>query len=177
MLSNAVIAGGLASAYLTILVLHLNPSFPLTANAVLPLTVVMALAYGVNLAAVFYVLIVLRQLTASEVLSPGWLSVRLLSWLCTIAAGAGATVMWLNLRSYGTVLALESVPRMTAAAIALSASAVVFLLIALAHIGRRGGAVSAALLTVMMAVSVAAPLVARGRAAAAPLLARATTPM
>jgi hypothetical protein len=162
---------------LTILVLHLNPSFPLTTRAVLPLAVAMGLAYGVNLAAAFYVLIVLRQLTATEVLSPGWVSVRLLSWLCTIAAGAGATIMWLNLRSYGSVLPSDSVPRMTAAAIALSASAVVFLLIALAHVGRRGGRISAALLTVMMAVSIAAPVVARGRAADVALRARPTTPM
>jgi len=177
MLSNAAIAGGLASAYLTILVLHLNPVFPLNANALVPLAVAMGLAYGINIAAAFYLLIVLRQLTATEVLSPGWLSVRLLSWLCTIAAGAGATIMWLNLRSYGSVLAPDSVPRMTAAAIALSASAVVFLLIAFAHLGQRGGRASAALLTVMMAVSIAAPLVARGRAAALALRARPTTPM
>ena len=90
MLSNAVIAGSLASGYLTLVILHLNPSFPLTPPAVLPLAVAMEVAYGINLAAVFYALIVARQLMASEVLSPGWLSVRLLSWLCTIAASLGA---------------------------------------------------------------------------------------
>ena len=101
MLSNSLITGALASAYLTILILHLNPSFPLSFDAILPLALAMGLAYGVNLAAVCYGLIVLRQLTATEVLSPGWLSVRLLSWLCTMAAGAGAAIMWLNLRGYG----------------------------------------------------------------------------
>jgi hypothetical protein len=163
MLSNSAIAGALASGYLTILVLHLNPAFPLTLDALMPLAVVMALAYGINLAAAFYMLIVLRQLLDTEVLSPGWLSVRLLSWLCTLAAVGSAVLMWLNLRDYGPVLDAQTVRRMTAAAIMLTATAIVFLLIALAHRGRRGGQVSAVLLTAMMAISLAAPLAARGR--------------
>jgi hypothetical protein len=166
MLSNCLIAGAVASAYLTILILHLNPTFPLTIDDVAPLALVMGLAYGVNLAAVFYLLIVLRQLTAAEVLSPGWLSVRLLSWLCTLAAGAAALIMWLNLRDYSPVLEPQTVTRMTAGAVTLSTSAVVFLLIALAHIGQRGGRASAIVLTAMMAISMLAPLGARGRAAA-----------
>ena len=166
MLSNAAIAGAVASAYLTILVLHLNPSFPLSFDSVTPLALVMGLAYGVNIAVGFYVLIVLRQLTASEVLSPGWLSVRLLSWLCTIAAGVSAVIMWLNLRDYTPVLEPQTVARMSAGAITLSASALVFLLIGLAHIGHRGGRISAVLLTAMMAISIAAPLGARGRGVA-----------
>jgi hypothetical protein len=175
MLSNAVIAGGLASAYLTLLVLYLNPAFPLSLDAVGPLAIVMALAYGVNLAAVFYVLIVGRQLLASEVLSPGWLSVRLLSWFCTMAAAGASAVMWLNLRGFAPVLEADTVTRLTAGAISLSASAIVFLLIALAHLGRRGGRVSAILLTAMMAISLAALLAARGRTKPRPLDARATT--
>jgi hypothetical protein len=165
MLSNSAIAGALASAYLTILVLHLNPAFPLALDAILPLAAVMTLAYGINLAAGFYLLIVVRQLTASELLSPGWLSVRLLSWLCTIASCVVAGLMWLNLRDYTPVLDEPTVRRMTAGAITLSASAIVFLLIALAHAGRRGGRLSAVLLIAMMAISVAAPLGTRGQAA------------
>jgi hypothetical protein len=166
MLSNSMIAGAVASAYLTILILHLNPAFPLTLDDGVPLALVMGLAYGINLAALFYVLIVLRQLAAAEVLSPGWLSVRLLSWLCTLAAGAAAVIMWLNLRDYAPVLEPQTVTRMTAGAVTLSISAVVFLLIALAHLGRRGGRASAIVLTAMMAISIAAPLGARGRAVA-----------
>jgi Type I phosphodiesterase / nucleotide pyrophosphatase len=177
MLSNSAIAGALASAYVTILVLHLNPSFPLTPNAVLPLALMMALAYGVHLAVAFYGLIVLRQLTASELLSPGWLSVRLLSWLCTIAAGGGAVIMWLNLGGFGSVLDPRTASRMTAGALTLSTSAVVFLLIGLAHLGRRGGNVSAVLLTAMMAISIAAPLAARGWGGEDRLTARPTAPI
>jgi hypothetical protein len=168
MLSNAGIAGALASSYLTIVVLHVNPAYPLTPGAVLPLAFLMALAYGVNLAVAFYVLIVVRQLTASEVFSPGWLSVRLLSWLCTMAAGGAAVVMWLNVRDYVPVFDTQTIQRMTAGAITLSASAIVFLLIAFAHMSRRGGGVSAVLLTAMMAISVAAPLAARGRGVSPP---------
>jgi hypothetical protein len=165
MLSNSAIAGALASGYLSILVLHVNPAFPLSPDAVIPLALVMALAYGINLAVAFYVLIVVRQLMATELLSPGWLSVRLLSWQCTIAAGGVATLMWLNLGDYSPVLDEQSINRMTAGAVTMTASAFVFLLIAFAHVGRRGGRASAVLLTAMMAISIAAPLVARGRAA------------
>ena len=175
MLSNAAIAGALASLYLTILILHLNPSFPLTPGAVVPLASVLLVAYGVNVTALFYALIVGRQLLASEVLSPGWLSVRLLSWLCTIAAGAAAIIMWLNLRTFTMVLDPQAVTRMTAGAVTLSASTVVFLLIALAHLDRRGGNVSAVLLTAMMAISVAAPLAARGSGRVSTLASRPTT--
>jgi hypothetical protein len=162
MLSNCVIAGALASAYLTVLVLHLNPQVPLAIEDLAVLALVMGLAYGVNVAAAFYVLIVMRQVTTTELLSPGWLSVRLLSWLCTLAAASVAIIMWLNLRDYAVVLEPQTVRRMTAGAITLSASAAVFLLIALAHIDRRGGRVSAVLLTAMMVISLAASLAARG---------------
>lgn len=174
MLSNSVLAGILMAGYLTILVLYLNPSFPLTVSAVFPLAAVMTIAYGLTLAAVFYVLIVLRQLIGAETLSPGWLSVRVLSWFCTMAAAAAATLMWLNLHGFQPVLAAETTTRMTAGAISLSASAVVFLLIAIAHLQRRGGRVSAVLLTAMMAISLAAPLAARGRTVERPLDASAT---
>lgn len=177
MLSNSVIGGALAAAYITVLVLHLNPLFPLSLGAVVPLAVALGLAYGVNIAVVFYALIVLKQLTATEVLSPGWVSVRLLSWLCAFAAIGGAAVMWLNIRSFGPVLEPQTVRQMTAAAAMITGSALVFLLIALAHIGRRGGRATAMLLVAAMILSVAAPLGARGWGAEAALPARATAPV
>ena len=177
MLSNSLIAGALASAYLTILVLHLNPAFPLTVGAVAPLALVMAVAYGITIAVVFYGLIVVRQMAASEVLSPGWLSVRVLSWLCTIAAGVVAVIMWLNLGTYRTVLDPEVAGHLTAAALTLSGSAVVFLLIAFAHLDRRGGSVSAVLLTAMMAISIVALLTTRGWNAASRTVARQAPPL
>lgn len=177
MLSNSAIGGALASGYFTVVVLHLNPEFPLTFRAVAPLSIMFGLAYGVNIGAVFYALIVVRQLVAAEVLSPAWLSVRLLSWLSTIAAAAGALIMWLNVRSFGPVLDAQTITRLTAAATMMTASAAVFLLIAIAHIGRRGGGVTALLLVATMVLSVAAPLAARGRGVQSPLVARATAPI
>ena len=54
--------------------------------------------YAVHAAVVFYTLIVLRQLLSAELLSPGWLSLRLLSWMSAAAATGAAALMWLNLR-------------------------------------------------------------------------------
>src|SRR5918994_6762904 len=133
MLSNSVIAAGVASGYLTTLVLQLNPSVSIEPATLLPLATVLTVAYGVNLTVLFYALIVLRQILAVEVLSPGWLSVRLLSWPCTIAAGAGATLMWLNLRGFGDVLDPVTRDRMFFGASLVTASAGVFLILGLAH--------------------------------------------
>ena len=175
MLSNSVIAGGVASGYLTALVLQLNPSVSVDPGTLLPLAFVVGVAYGANLTVVFYALIVLRQILAVEVLSPGWLSVRLLSWLCTIAAGTGAALMWLNLGSFGNVLDPETARRMSIGAGILSAAGVVFLGLGTAHIGRRGGRLSAAVLFVTVLVSLAGPMIARGPARQPPLPARPTT--
>ena len=71
MLSNSVIAAGLASGYLTALVLQLNPSVSIEPATLVPLATVLGVAYGANLTVLFYALIVLRQILAVEVLSPG----------------------------------------------------------------------------------------------------------
>lgn len=168
MLSNSVFAGALASAYLTILFLQLNPAFPLQPRALLMLTLSLGLAYGTNVMVIGYALIVLRQLLAIRVLSPGWLSVRLLSWLGTIVAGAAAVLMWLNLSAFGNVLDTETARRMAAGAIVMSAAAGLFLVLAFAHIGRKGGGVSATLVTVTVALSLALPVLARGPARVPP---------
>jgi predicted AlkP superfamily phosphohydrolase/phosphomutase len=177
MLTNAVIGGALASAYLTVLVLHLNPAFPVSIVALGSLAVALALAYGVNIAVAFYALIAVRQLLAAEVLSPGWLSVRLLSWLATIAAAMGAVLMWLNLRSFASVLTPDAVTQMITAAMMITASAGVFLLVAVAHLGHRGGRGTALLLVATMMLSVAAPLAARGWGSAPTFPGRSMAPV
>jgi hypothetical protein len=174
MLSNSVIAAGVASGYLTALVLQLNPSLSIDWSTLVPLATVLGVAYGANLTVGFYALIVFRQILAVEVLSPGWLSVRLLSWLCTMAAGGGAALMWLNLLGFGDVLDRETRDRMFIGATVVTAAAAVFLILGLAHLGRRGGRVSAGILSVTMLVSVLAPMVARGSARQPPLPARPT---
>ena len=176
MLSNSLIAAGVASGYLTTLFLQLNPSMSIDPGTLAPLGTVLAIAYGANLTVLFYALIVLRQILAVEVLSPGWLSVRLLSWLCAIAAFGGAALMWLNLLGFGEFLDRETRDRMFVGATLVSAAAMVFLILGVAHLGRRGGRYSAAILSAMIVVSVAAPVIARGPARQ-PLLPGRPTPM
>jgi hypothetical protein len=177
MLSNSLIAAGVASGYLTALVLQLNPAIEIGPATLLPLALVFGSAYGANLTVAFYSLIVMRQILAVEVLSPGWLSVRLLSWLCTIAAGTASIVMWLNWRGFGDVLDPATRDRMFAGAALVSASAVIFLAIAVAHLGRRGGRISAAFLSLTILFSLAAPVLARGPGRLTPLPGRPLPPV
>ena len=74
--------------------------------------------------------------------------------------------MWLNVRGFDAALTEEAAWRMTAGAIATSASAVVLLVIAIAHysFGRRGSRVGATLFALAVFASLALPLAARGRA-------------
>jgi hypothetical protein len=166
-LTNSAIASALLSAYLTIATLHLNPAYPLSAAG--PLAAAFGLAYGVNAILVFYALVVLRQVAAVQVLSPGWLSVRVLAWMCTISAAVGATVIWLNVADFTPFLTADAARRMTLAAIAVALCGGVFLIVALAHIGRRGTAPSGVLLVTTMALSVVVPLTLRGASPGVPV--------
>lgn len=161
-------AGALAAAYLTILVLQLNPAFPLRPGAVVPLLLRLAAVYGVVVVVVCYAIVMARQVTAARQLSPGWLSVRLLSWLGLIVASAAATLMWLNVRGFGNVLDVETARRMAAGALAMTAASALFLVLAVAHLGRRGGGVSAGLLTLTIAGSLVLPVLARGPSRSVP---------
>lgn len=163
-LSNSAIASALLSAYLTIAALHLNPAFPLASAG--PLAATFALAYGANAIVVFYALVVLRQVAAVQVLSPGWISVRVLAWMGTIAAGLGAAVLWLNARDFAPFLDPDTARRMTLAAIALVLCAAVCLSLALAHVGRRGTWPSGMLLVTTLLLSVVVPLLQRAPVAA-----------
>ena len=90
MLTNSLIAGALVGAYVALLVLQLNPMVRLDSMAVARLMLTWAAFYGVHAAAFFYGLIVLRQLLAVEVRSPGWISLRLLAAFGTIAVSMSA---------------------------------------------------------------------------------------
>ena len=106
MLTNSVIGGVAFALYLTMLVLQLNPRYPLPGCPALAATLV--LSYGVHAAAAFYALIVLRQLLAAEVLSPGWISFRFLVAVRRRRASA-PLLMWVNLRGFGPVLDPDAV--------------------------------------------------------------------
>jgi predicted AlkP superfamily phosphohydrolase/phosphomutase len=168
MLTNSVLAGALGAAYLTVLVLQLNPQMPVFSASTWRWYYTLATFYGVHLAALFYVVIVVREFFTIGVLSPGWVSVRLLAWMGAAAASVAAFLMWSNLRGFATALDEVAARRMTAGAIATTASAGVLLGIAIAHysFGRRGSRVGAALFVIAAFASLALPVAARGGAAA-----------
>ena len=174
MFSNAVIAAGVGAIYLSILFLQLNPGLPLYPLNLVALAVTLALFYGVHLVVGFYALIVLRLMIGSERLSPGWVSLRLQTWLLTADAAGVAALMWTNLRTYSPMLSLDTSRRMAAGAAVLTVSAFLFLGVALAHysFGRRKGRVGASVASVALAASLVLPLVARGPGKLAPLVSR-----
>ncbi len=166
MLTNSLLAGALGAAYLTVLVLQLNPQVPILSVTTWRWFAMIGLLYGVHLAVTFYVVMVVREFFALDVFSPGWASVRMLAWMGAAAAGVAATLMWLNVRGLATALTADAAWRMTAGAVATTASAAVLLAIAVAHysFGRRGGRVGASLFVLAAFGSLALPLAARGRA-------------
>ena len=167
MLSNAFIAGALGAAYLTILILQLNPQVALASRTAWHWYLTIGALYGVQLALVFYALMLVRAFLTVELFSPAWISVRLLAWLSSIAAAVAAALMWFNLRGLAAALPEPSAHRLAVGASATTASAVVLCGIAVAHysFGRRGSRVGAALLGIALTASLVLPLAARGNRA------------
>jgi predicted AlkP superfamily phosphohydrolase/phosphomutase len=170
MLTNSLLAGALGAAYLTVLVLQLNPHVPIASDTTWRWFATLGIFYGVHLAALFYLLMMAREFFSLDSLSPGWASVRVLAWLAAALAASAATLMWLNVRGFEAVLGETAARRMTAGAAATSAAAVMLLGIAIAHysFGRRGSRVGAALFVIAAFGSLALPLAARGPAVAGP---------
>ena len=174
LLTNSLLAGALGAAYLTILVLQMNPQVPLASASVWRWYLTFGLLYGVHLALLFYVTMLLRDFFSVEIFSPGWISVRLLAWLAAAAAAVAATLMWCNLRGFPALFDETVARRFAFGAGATTASAVVLLGIAIAHYssGRRGSRVGAALLIIAIVGSLALPIAARGAGGEPPLGAR-----
>jgi predicted AlkP superfamily phosphohydrolase/phosphomutase len=170
MLSNSLVAAGVATAYVLILVALVNPALRLNPLDLEPLVATVGLYYLVHLTAVAYVLLVIRQLLAHEVFSPAWISIRELGWLCGIAAAAGAALMWRNLQTFTLVLDARTATALDRSALMLAATAI--LLALLAAVRRRDPQprlVVAPALVLIVAGSIAGPLAVRGRGVA-PLL-------
>ncbi len=174
MLTNSALAAALGAAYLTVLLLQLNPQVPLVSPTVGRWFIRLLLFYGVNLTVLFYAFFVLRELLAMRPLGPGWVSVRVLAWVTALTAGAASFLMWRNVRGLALVLDADTMHRMLLGTAATTASAVVLTLIAVVRysFGRRGSAVSAALLAIAVTGSLALPLAARGPGHPRPLGAR-----
>ena len=177
MLTNSLLAGALGAAYLTILVLQLNPHVPLVSSTVWWWYATLGALYGVHLAVLFYVAMVLREFVSLDVFSPGWVSVRLLAWLSAVTAAVAALLMWLNVRGLPAVFDEAASHRFMVGAAATTASAVVLLGIAVAHysFGRRGSRVGATLLAIALTGSLALPVAARGRGGEPRLIAHRVT--
>lgn len=168
MLTNALLAGAFGAAYLTIIVLQLNPDVPLLSATPWWWFLTLGMLYGVHFAVVFYVILVAREFFAMDPLSPGWVSVRLLAWLGAVLSAGAAILMWFNVRGFGLALGELAAWRMTAGAVAATASAIVLFAIAVAHysFGRRGSRVGASLFAIAVLASMALPIAARGRGSA-----------
>ncbi len=171
MLTNAVLAGTLAAVYVAIVFLQINPHLPLDVRVLWPLLAVVVGFYAVHAATLFYTLIVLRQVMSTELLSPGWLSLRLLSWLSAAAASGATLLMWLNLQGLRTALAEEVARRLGVGAVAMGLCALALLAIAVVHysFGRRGSVVGASLYALAVIASVTLPVAARGQGLPRPL--------
>src|SRR6185503_12523241 len=169
MLSNSVFAGLLASVYLTLLLLHLNPSVPLDARAVWPLFTVMTVSYGVHIAVVSYALYVLRQIAIVEPSSPGWISLRLLTWSAAALSGTAAVITWLHASGLQTALDARALPGIVYAATAFGVATLVFLVLAFAQVAarRRHRATVAVLFTIATVTSIVVPVAVRAESVTA----------
>jgi hypothetical protein len=163
MLTNSLVAGALVGAYVALLVLQLNPMVRLDSMAVARLMLTWAAFYGVHAAAFFYGLIVLRQLLAVEVRSPGWISLRILAAFGTIAVSMSALVTWLNLDGFRSVLGPDAAARMTYGALVVSLCAAVCMGLAVLQARlQRGRRIAAAVFALALVASLAGPLYLRG---------------
>lgn len=170
MLTNAGLAGLLGAAYLSILVVQLNPDIALTVGSLIPLFVVVTTFHGLMLALSYYGVLLVWHFVFERPTSPGWVSVRVLAYLGALTAGLAALVTWLNVRGFGVVLEAESARRMALGSIITAASAIAFLTLAIMHdsFGRRGSRLSGAVLGLVVTVSLVLPLMVRGTAPAIP---------
>ena len=171
MLSNSFVAGMLATGYIVVLVLQLNPSLGLSPARLVPLLTTIGLFYVVHLTVTFYILLVVRQILASEVFSPAWISVGVLVWLGAMASMAGAALMWGNLQTFALVLEPTTREEMATVVLALLVASALFACVALvrAQLGPRARAWCALLVVAIAAGSLGVPLALRGRGEPPPL--------
>ena len=166
MLSNAVAVGVVATVYVTVLFVLLNPSLPMTVGAIAPVAAVVALSYGIHATALTYAAFVVRQLVSLDGLLPAWISLRMLAWSSGVASGAVALLVWLNAFGYRTALGEETVQRLTAGAGILAIAGALLLAVALTRtFVQRGPVVVAVTYTLLAVTSVGAPLLLRDRGA------------
>jgi predicted AlkP superfamily phosphohydrolase/phosphomutase len=164
LLSNSVIAGLTGAAYLTIVVLQLNPQIPLASSAAYEWFAALCVLYGVHFAVSCYLLLLLLELFGIGATGPAWVSVRMQAWISMALCAGTGLLMWLNLRAFAVTIGERATQNMAAGALGVSLVALVLLSIAIVYysVGRRGSRAAAAVLAVAIATSMALPLAARG---------------
>jgi len=164
MLTNAIVAGVMASLYLLIVLLQLNPQVPLASMTVVRWFGALLAHYGPLLIAVVYVLILVREAVSPRPLRPAWLSVRVLAWLSAFGAAAAAYMTWANLGGFAALLGESAAERMRQGATASTVVAAVLMVVAVLRysFGRRGTRLTSVVLFVSLAASVVVPLWWRG---------------
>lgn len=174
LLANAVVTGLIGAAYLTVLILQLNPHVPLHSRVVAEWYAAVALLYGLHLAIAGYLVMMLLEIVGLPVSAPAWISVRLQAWTGTVLCSATALLMWMNLRAFSVTIGDEAAQRMAAGAVGATGVAVVLLSIAIIYysVGRRGSRAAAAVLGISLATSMALPLAVRGVGERRPIVAR-----
>ena len=104
MLTNALLGGLLGAAFVTILVLQLNRQIPLSWSTAAPLYARLAVFYAPHLTVLLYAMLIAREALARRPLAPGWLSIRILSWVGLLVVAAAAALMWANFAGYELAL-------------------------------------------------------------------------
>jgi predicted AlkP superfamily phosphohydrolase/phosphomutase len=165
MLCNSVFAGLLASVYLSVLLLDLNPDVALSLRTFSALLTVSVLAYGLHIGVVSYALYVLRQISMVESpSSPGWISLRLLTWSAAMLGGTAAVITWLHASRLQASLDPTAVSTLTITAVLFASATGLFLVLGFAQIAtrRHHRATVAVLFTVVTVLSILGPLIIRG---------------
>lgn len=163
MLTNAVVVGVLGSAYITALVLQLNPHVPLVSATTVHWAIAVMSFYGVLLTVLVWLLLFLREVFLLSPLLPGWLSVRVLAWIGAVFTGAMSWITWGNLQGLRAVLDDAAADRLRTGAIAMTACAILLFVTAVLRFSfRRGGRPTGVLLAIVLIASVIVPLGTRG---------------
>src|SRR5688572_3203762 len=166
MLSNSAFAGLLAAVYLAVLVLYLNPAVPVRSDTVLPIFTMMAATYGAHIAVASYLVYVIRQIALSEPSSPGWISLRLMTWSAAALSGTAAVITWMHAAGLPNTLTPSALPLLTRVAVVFAGAATAFLLLGVAQgfAKERRRASVAILFTVATTASIVVPFAVRGPA-------------
>lgn len=163
MFTNAVVVGMLGSAYVTALVLQLNPQVPLVSMTSAHWALAVMGFYGVLITVLAWLLMFVREALFTSPISPGWLSVRVLAWIGAVFTGVMSWITWGNLRGLRAVLDDAAADRLNTGAVAMTVCAILLLITAvLRYSFRRGGRPTGVLLAIVMLASVLVPLGTRG---------------